>query len=129
MTAVPNQPLAANMFTYTVGLQNVGLAPSQHISTVVSLPNTFHIVTDTLTSSAGSAAVGDRRLYWSGDLAVAESVTLTLVLTREMTAVPQRVAATALIDDGVTSPAFFIQWEQLPVYTQYFPIVWHVKNP
>ncbi len=129
MTAVPNQPLAANMFIYTVGLQNMGLAPSQQISTVVSLPNAFHIVTDTLTSSAGSAAVGDRRLYWSGDLAVAESVTLTLVLTREITAVPQQVAVTALIDDGVTSPAFFIQWEQLPVYTQYFPIVWHVKNP
>jgi hypothetical protein len=129
MTAVPNQPLAANIFTYTVGLQNVGLAPSNEISTVVSLPNSFHIITDTLASSAGSAAVGDRRLYWSGDLAVAESVTLTLVLTREMTAVPQWVAATALIDDGVTTPAFFIQWEHLPVYTQFLPKVLHVKIP
>jgi hypothetical protein len=96
---------------------------------VVSLPNSFHIVTDTLTSSAGSAAVGDRRLYWAGDLAVAESVTLTLVLTRAMTAVPQWVAATALIDDGITTPTFFIQWDHLPVYTQFFPIVFHVKNP
>ncbi len=129
ITAVPNRLMAANIFTYTVGLQNVGLAPSQQISTVVSLPNAFHVVTDTLTSSAGNAAVGERRLYWTGDLAVAESVTLTLVVTREMTAVPQWVAATALIDDGVTTPAFFIQWEHLPVYTQYLPIISHVKIP
>jgi hypothetical protein len=129
MTAVPNQPLAANIFTYTVGLQNVGLAAANQISTVVSLPNAFHIVTDTLASSAGSAAVGDRQLYWTGDLAVAESVTLTLVLTREMTAVPQWVAATALVDDGVTTPTFFIQWEHLPVYTQFLPRISHVKNP
>lgn len=129
ITAVPNRPLAANIFTYTVELQNVGLAPTSQISTVVSFPNAFHVVTDTLTSSTGSAAVGDRRLYWTGDLVVAESVTLTLVLTREMTAVPQQVAATVLVDDGITTPAFFRQWEHLPVYTQFLPIVWHVKNP
>jgi hypothetical protein len=129
ITAVPNQSLAARIFTYTVGLQNVGLAPASEISTVVSLPNSFYIITNTLTSSAGSAAVGDRQLYWGGDLAVDEWVTLTLVLTREVTAVPQWVAATALVDDGVTSPAFFVQWEHLPVHTQFLPILWHVKNP
>ncbi len=129
LTAVPNQPLAANVFTYTVGLQNVGLAATNEISAVVSLPNTFYIVTDTLGSSAGIATVSDRRLYWSGELAVAESVTLTLVLTREMTAVPQRVAATVLVDDGITSPAFFSEWFELPVYTQFLPTVWYVKKP
>ncbi|MFZ1396638.1 MAG: S8 family serine peptidase [Candidatus Promineifilaceae bacterium] len=129
MTAVPNQPLAATTFTYTVGLQNVGLAASNQISTVVSLPNTFYIVTDTLSSSAGSAAVGERRLYWAGDLDVAEQVTLTLVLTREATAVPQRTAITTLVDDGVTDPTFFAQWQELPVYTRYFPILLHGAVP
>ena len=129
MTAVPNQPLAADTFTYTIGLQNVGLAAANQISTVVSLPNTFYIVTDTLTSTAGSAAVGDRRLYWQGDLGRADSVTMTLVLTRETTAVPQWVAVTALVDDGVTNPAFFTQWDYLPVYSRYFPIVLHTNDP
>jgi hypothetical protein len=129
MTAVPNQPLAANVFTYTIGLKNVGLAPSNQISTVVSLPNTFYILTDTLTSTAGNATVGDRRLYWSGDLAVAESITMTLMLTRETTAVPQWVAVTALIDDGVTIPAFFTEWELLPVYMQFLPRILNMKNP
>ena len=129
ITAVPNQPLAANIFTYTVGLKNVGLAAASQISTVVSLPNTFYIVTDTLASSAGSSAVGDRRLYWEGDLAVAESVTLTLVLTRAVTAVPQWVAATAIVADGVTTPTFFTQWDYLPVYSRYFPIVLHTNKP
>ena len=129
ITAVPNQPLAASTFTYTIGLQNIGLAPSNQISTVVSLPNMFYIVTDTLTSTAGSAAVGDRRLYWSGDLAVSESVTMTLVLTREMTVFPQWVAATALVDDGVTTPAFFANWEYLPVHIYFLPAIFHMKNP
>ncbi|VAW34852.1 Copper binding protein, plastocyanin/azurin family [hydrothermal vent metagenome] len=129
ITAVPNQPLVADTFTYTVGLQNVGLAAASQISTVVSLPNTFNIVTDTLSSTAGSAAVGDRRLYWQGDLGLAESVTMTLVLTRAITAVPQWVAATALVDDGMTNPAFFTQWEYLPVYSSYFPIMFQANKP
>ncbi|MCA9918934.1 MAG: S8 family serine peptidase, partial [Anaerolineales bacterium] len=129
MTAVSNQPLAATTFTYTVGLQNVGLAPSGQISTVVSLPNTFYIVTDTLSSSAGSATVGDRRMYWEGNLNVAEQVTVTLVLTRETTAVPQRVAITSLVDDGVTQPNFFVQWSDLPVYTNYLPYLLHKAPP
>ena len=129
ITAVLNQPIAATIFTYTIGLQNVGLAPSNQISTVVSLPNTFHIVTDTLASTAGEAAVGDRQLYWSGALAVAESVTLTLVLTREMAALPQWVATTSLVDDGVTTPVFFAQWTYLPVYSQFLPTIWHIKDP
>ena len=66
LTAVPNQPLAPTTFTYTVGLQNVGLTAASEISTVVSLPNTFHIVTDPLTSTAGNPAVGARQLYWAG---------------------------------------------------------------
>lgn len=127
MTAVPNQPLAATTFTYTVGLQNVGLTAASEISTVVSLPNTFHIVTDTLTSTAGNPSVGDRQLYWQGDLAVDEEVTVTLVLTREATAVPQWVAVTALVDDNITNPSFFTQWDYLPVYSYYLPALWH-KN-
>ncbi|MCA9954608.1 MAG: hypothetical protein KC434_07805, partial [Anaerolineales bacterium] len=129
MTAVPNQPLAATIFTYTVELENVGLTAANEISAVVSLPNTFHIVTDTLASSAGTPAVGDRRLYWAGNLDIAESITMTLVLTREVTAVPQWVAITALIDDGLTSPTFFAEWQYLPVYTSYFPIVFHKAPP
>ncbi len=129
ITAVPNQPLAANIFTYTVALKNVGLAAASQISTVVSLPNTFKIVTDTLASTAGTPSVGDRQLYWEGDLDVAETVTLTLVLTREKTAVPQWVAATALVDDGLTLPTFFAEWHYLPVYSRYFPIVLHKPAP
>lgn len=123
VTAVPNQPLAATIFTYTVGLQNGGLAASGNISTVVSLPNTFYIVTDTLTSSAGSAAVGDRQLTWAGTLNVAEQVTMTLVLTRESTAVPQRIAITTLVDDGITQPTFFYQWADLPAFRYFFPVI------
>jgi subtilisin family serine protease len=129
ITAVPNQPLAATSFSYTIGLENVGLAPSNQISTVVSLPNTFHILTDTLGSSAGSASVGDRRLYWEGDLDPAESVTLTLVLTREVTAVPERIAITALVDDGMTHPIFFTRWIDLPVFSQYLPLLHHQPPP
>jgi uncharacterized repeat protein (TIGR01451 family) len=129
ITAVPNQPLVATTVTYTVGLQNVGLAAASQISTVVSLPNSFYMVTDTLTSTAGNPAVGDRRLYWEGDLGLAESVTMTLVLTRSITAVSQWVAATALVDDGVTSPTFFTQWDYLPAYSSYFPILAHNGKP
>ncbi|MCA9943506.1 MAG: hypothetical protein KC449_08490, partial [Anaerolineales bacterium] len=127
ITAVSNQPLAATVVTYTVGLQNVGLASSNQISTVISLPNSFHIITDTLSSTAGNAAVGDRRIYWEGDLARAESVTVTLVLTREITAVSQWVAATALVDDGVTNPTFFTEWTYLPVYSQFLPRVLYIQ--
>ena len=123
VTAVPNQPLAATIFTYTVGLQNVGLSASGNISTVLSLPNNFYIITDTVGSSAGSAAVGDRQLYWTGQLDVAEQVTLTLVLTREQTAVPQQIAITTLIDDGVTAPTFATEWANLPVFTHYLPVI------
>ncbi len=129
ITAVPNHLLAATVFTYTVALENVGLIAASEISAVVSLPNTFHIVTDTLTSSAGTPSVDDRRLYWAGNLDIAETITMTLVLTRETTAVSQWVAATALVDDGFTTPTFFAEWAYLPVYTRYFPIVFHKAPP
>ncbi|MBK8901205.1 MAG: S8 family serine peptidase [Anaerolineaceae bacterium] len=129
VTAVPNQPLAATLFTYTIALENVGLTAASEISAVVSLPNTFHMITNTLTSSAGTPSVGDRRLYWAGGLDVGESITMTLVLTRAATAVPQFVATTALIDDGFTSPTFFSEWHDLPVYSRYFPIVLHKPTP
>ncbi|MCB8948974.1 MAG: S8 family serine peptidase [Ardenticatenaceae bacterium] len=129
ITAVPNKPLVATIFTTTVGLQNTGLAASGPISTVVSLPNSFYVVTDTLSSSAGSASVGNRRLYWEGLLDVGDVVTLTVVLTREVTAVPQRAAFTTLVDDGVTHPAFFAEWIDLPVYTSYLPVLRHETVP
>ena len=129
MTAVPNQPLAATTITYNIRLQNMGLAPSSNISTVVSLPNTFAILTSTLTSSAGNGEIGDRRLYWEGDLDVGEWVTLSVALKRDATAVSQWVAATALVDDGITNPAFFAQWEYLPVYTSHMPIVFQSWEP
>ncbi|MCP4417592.1 MAG: hypothetical protein GY805_13290, partial [Chloroflexi bacterium] len=129
ITAVPNQSLVADTLTYTIGLQNVGLAAATQISTVVSLPNNFYVVTNTLSSTAGSPAVADRRLYWEGDLGLAESMTMTLVLTREITAVSQWVATTVLVDDGVTNPTFFTQWDYLPVYSRYFPIILHARKP
>ena len=129
ITAEPNQPLAADSLTYTVALKNVGLLPSNQISTVVSLPNTFYIVTDTVASTTGSTSLGNRQLYWTGDLAVAETVTMTIVLTQATTAVPQWIAATALVDDSVTAPAFFAQWTYLPVYSGYLPIVAQSNKP
>lgn len=129
LTAVPNQPLAATVFTYTVTLENVGLTAAPNLATMISLPNTFYVVTDTLTTSTGYANFWDGRLYWGSSLNVAESITLTLVLTREATAVPQWTAITALVDDGLTTPTFFAQWEYLPVYTRYFPIVFNNLSP
>lgn len=129
ITAVPNQPLAATVFTYSVTLENRGTTTAPNVATMISLPNTFYVVTDTLATSDGVPYFWDGRLYWWSELDVAEAITLTLVLTREATAVAQWVAATALVDDDLTSPTFFAQWEYLPVYSRYFPIVFHQAPP
>lgn len=83
----------------------------------------------TQATSGGVPYFWDGRLYWWSDLDVAEAITLTLVLTRETTAVSQWVAVTALVDDGLTTPTFFAEWTYLPVYARYFPIVFHQAPP
>ncbi len=34
-----------------------------------------------------------------------------------------------VVDDGLTTPTFFAEWAYLPVYTRYFPIVFHKAPP
>ena len=123
LTAVTNQPFAANVVTYTLRLQNDGLAAAGNISTVVNLPYAMVPMTGTLASSSGAPFLAGQRIHWQGDLPPGGVVTITLALEREPAAVFERAPATAVIRDGVTATVLRENWLDLPPWRQYLPVV------
>ncbi|HID53643.1 MAG TPA: DUF11 domain-containing protein, partial [Anaerolineae bacterium] len=124
LTAVINQPYAANIVTYTLRLRNDGLTAANNISTVVNLPYAMIPFTDTLSVSGGTAVLSSQRIHWQGDLSPGGAVTIALALEREPAAVFERVPATAVIKDGITAAILRENWLDLAPYSQYFPIVY-----
>lgn len=124
LTAVSNQPFAANLVTYTLHLQNNGLTAAGNISTVVNLPPAMFPITSSLTSSGGTAFLSDHRIHWQGALSPGGEVTVTLALARIPAAQEEKIPATAVIQDGVTSVILRESWLDLLPYRQYFPVVW-----
>lgn len=123
LTASPDSSTAARMITYTLQLHNSGLAATNTISAVVRLPDELTPLTDTLHLSQGVGRLDDHRLLWQADLNPNETITASLVLTREVTAQPSWLLATAVIQDGVTDTVLRHSQFYITPYTQYLPFI------
>jgi hypothetical protein len=111
------------MLTYTLQLHNSGLAATNAISAVVRLPDELAPLTDTLRMSQGVGRLDNHRLLWQADLDPNGTITASLVLTREVTAQPSWLSATAVIQDGVTDTVLRHSQLYLAPHTQYLPFI------
>ena len=123
VTATPNQPYAGDMISYTYQLSNTGLAPTNGVSATLPFPDFYFPLTDTLTSTAGTAVLGDHRVFWEGDLAPTETVTVMLAMTRTVALQPQWIPTTGILKDGLTRPVVAGNLWVIQPYTRYFPLI------
>lgn len=124
LTAIVSEPTArVQWLTYTLVVRNDGLAGTRGATAVLGLPRALHPLTDTLRSSAGQAALDGERVTWLGDVAPGDVVSVSLVLTRELSLLRPWVAATAVLQDGVTNPVVGERILYLPPYRALAPVV------
>ncbi len=123
VTAVTNQPFAADTITYTFQLNNSGLTATNGVSSTMPFPDQYFVLTDTLSSSAGTAVLGDHRVYWTGDLNVNETITVSVAMTRSVTLSPQWIPTTGILHDGLTRSVITGDLWEIRPYGQYFPLI------
>jgi uncharacterized repeat protein (TIGR01451 family) len=119
--ATANRPIQS--VTVTLALVNDGLVAAPVVTAVVRLPDSLTPLTSTLTVPTGSAMLADQRLTWHGSLAVGESVTLSVVLTRTRQIAPVWLTAVAYLDDGFSDPIIRAQVIHLPPHQYYLPVI------
>lgn len=120
----PAHPDRKQPVTYTFFLHNDGVLPATTISSTFFLPLPLHAITDTLTSSGGTANLTAGQIHWQGGLAPGETVTVSLVLTATNGAERVWLGAAALIADGFTDP--FLMTHLTPLlapYQLYLPLL------
>lgn len=113
---------AQRWITYSLALRNRGVAATRAISAVVRLDATLHPLTETLRADSGRASLQNGRLTWSGPLDPGAVVTVSLVLTRPLMLRQPWVAATAVVQDGVTAPVVRHSQLYLPPYQTFVPL-------
>jgi uncharacterized repeat protein (TIGR01451 family) len=91
-------------FTYALILSNTGTSAATDVTSTMRLPEGLEPVAGSLRVGGGTAALVDRRLDWTGSLDVAETITVSLALTRPVALSPIWLPATAIIDDGKSDP-------------------------
>jgi uncharacterized repeat protein (TIGR01451 family) len=92
---------ALRFVTYTLRLENSGLAPARPATATLHLPGQLTSLAGTLDASAGTAALEDGRLEWQGVLRPGETVTVSLTLSQTLQ-YDVWLPATAVLSDGVT---------------------------
>jgi uncharacterized repeat protein (TIGR01451 family) len=97
-TIYPSDTISYQLFIY-----NNGLAPAQTTSATLRLPDALSLLTDTLQVSSGSAEVNGRFLRWQGNIAVNQTITVSIMLTTPFQLDPLWLPATAILDDNLTA--------------------------
>jgi uncharacterized repeat protein (TIGR01451 family) len=67
--------------TYTVELSNNGTQTATNITATVYVPDEMEYVTNTVRAVNNSAQVANHTISWNGDIAPAETVTVTALFT------------------------------------------------
>jgi uncharacterized repeat protein (TIGR01451 family) len=97
-TIYPSDTISYQLFIY-----NNGLAPAQTTSATLRLPDALSLLTDTLQVSSGSAEVNGRFLRWQGNIAVNQTITVSIMMTTPFQLNPLWLPATAILDDNLTA--------------------------
>ncbi|MCP4360201.1 MAG: DUF11 domain-containing protein, partial [Chloroflexi bacterium] len=121
ITAVPNAALSTNTITFSLRLENSGLTATNHISTILHLPQDLDVLSPTLSYSGGTGWLNGRRLHWQGDLLPGEAITLSLQTNREEAFYDVWLPVAAVVQDGVTGVTLIEQILYLPAHKYYFP--------
>lgn len=121
ITTDQDRPFAPTAVTYTLTLQNSGLAATDALSTTLYLPDRLMPVTDTLQASRGGYTLTNGRVLWTTDLAPGERVTASLMLTRTASAHETMLPTAVVIQDGVTQTLLREHRLQLLPFRRYFP--------
>lgn len=110
--------------TYTLTLVNEGVAATGEITAVLRLPDPLHPLTSTLWSSAGEAVLSEQRVTWQTALQPGQRISLTLALTRPVSASgPDWLSAAAYIETGNGPPLIRGHVAHAPPYRFYLPII------
>ncbi len=113
--------LPERMVTYTLALRNGGLAAAEVVTAVLHLPDTLHVLTDTLQTSAGEAALLEQAVTWRGALGAGGAVTTTVVLTQGALSGAWLPAA-AIIEDGQRDPLIIDDLRYAPPIQVFLPV-------
>ena len=108
--------------TYQLVVANEGETAVSEAKIQLRLPDHAFPITDTLTSSHGSAELKKQRIRWTTDVAPQQMVTTTLVLTYTP-AVDLWLSATAVVEDGITHPIIHYLQQYLPSYQHFLPFI------
>ena len=108
--------------TYTLALRNVGLMAAEQVTAVLRLPPSLHVLTDTLATSAGEAALQEQQVLWNGALEEGGSVTTTVVLTQAVLSEAWLPAA-AIIEDGLREPVVLHDLRYSPPEQYFSPLL------
>ena len=114
--------LPERTISYTLVLRNVALPAVQAVTATVYLPDSLHVLTDSLRTSGGEAILADQDVLWRGELAGGESVTTTVVLTQAVLS-ESWLPAGAIIEDGLIDPIILHDLRYSPPAQRILPII------
>jgi len=107
--------------TYTVLIDNNGPGAASNVSATIRLPDQLIPVSNTFSVSQGSGQLQGSSILWQGGVVPGDVITVSLVMSREITISPSWLGATAVIDDGISDPIIRNILVHLPPYRFYFP--------
>jgi len=87
------------------------------------LPDRLHPVTSTLTTTVGTAVLVDNEIIWAAEVNPNETITASIVMTRNASARVSWLLTAVIIQDGVTATILRENRLILEPYLWYFPIV------
>lgn len=114
---------ARQLITYTLALVNSGLGPSHQLSASLHMPPALNPISSTLKSSQGTSQLQDSHLLWTGTASAGDQITISIVMSRTVALSPIFVPATAVIDDGITSPVVRYIQPRLDPYQALLPVI------
>lgn len=120
LTSVVAMDLPQRTVTYTLALRNIGLLGAEVVTAVLKLPDSLHLLTNTLRTSGGEVSLVDEDVLWRGEISGGTAVTTTVVLTQALLTEAWLPAA-AIIEDGLRDPLIFPDLRYAPPVRSFFP--------
>ena len=123
LTSWVTADLPQRRVTYTLALRNAALAAAEVVTAVLHLPDTLHLLTDTLQTSGGEVTLLEQQVTWRGvRSAVGGAVTTTVVLTQGVLSGAWLPAA-AIIEDGRRDPLIVDDLRYAPPERVFLPLL------
>jgi uncharacterized repeat protein (TIGR01451 family) len=121
-TAVPNPAQATTQIAYLLTVRNTGLTAANNITANMRLPDELTVLSATLLATSGHTWAEGQRILWQGQLAPGQSAMIRVIALREEVMGERWLAATAVIQDGITNTILKEQILHLSPYKLYFPL-------